>query len=391
LQVVITTNSPGEAAAWVKPVAKALYEQQVNVDVVVTPCTFASGQETSFLLGLEGIRTVYPPEKYWTIASGLEKLPREEQGCVLFLGGDILHARTLGRLLNYPVAVYSTGRADKHLDLVFVADNQTKAKVEKRIAKEKIEVVGDLMLSSLVKRGLPKKANQIALFPGSRNYVKSILPFFLGVAEEMKKVESDLEFVVSLSPFVTKEAITMALTEPNPRLGGVKGTLLGDETIRTASGLEVKYYKNHQYEIMESSSLALTIPGTNTAEMGFYGLPMLVILPLNIAREVPLQGVIGLIGTIPYLGPLFKEKLIWQRASSIGFTALPNRTANREIVPEIIQFLSVATLAKIALAYFHDKARLQTMTNNLRKFYPENNAHQLIADILLRRWGSGKE
>lgn len=390
MQVVITTNSPGETAAWVRPVALALFKLGVHVDVVVTPCTFASGKETAFLLKQEGIRNVYPPERYWAIATGREKIPREQNGCVLFLGGDILHAKRLGKILNYPVAIYSTGRADKNVDLVFVPNQKVKSQVLERVKEEKVKIVGDLMLSSLSYRQLPKNNNQIALFPGSRGHMQSILPFFLATAEEMKQRDSSLEFVISFSPFIGAEKIKNALKKPNQALGGVCGQLTSDRQIETNLGLKIPYYQNRQYEIMETSTLALTIPGTNTAEMAFYGLPMVVVLPLNIAREIPLEGLVGLIGSIPFVGPIFKEKLIWKKASTIKFTALPNLLVGKEIVPEVRGFLSADNLASFALEIFNDKRLLQEISKTLLTLYPENNADELIANTLVRRWGSAR-
>lgn len=387
MQVVITTNSPGETFAWVKPVALALYKLGVKVDVVVTPCTFASGQETSFLLQQEGIRQVYPPEKYWHLALGLIKIPREKSGCVLFLGGDIMHAQRLGWLLNFPVAVYSTKRANENLDLVFVPNQKVKEEVQKRVSENKIQIVGDLMLSNLYQRNLTKNPLQIALFPGSRSHFKSLLPFFLGVAEKMTKINSKLEFVISLSPFIEKEMLQMALKKPHPLLEGVTGSIIAEGVIETSAGVKVPFFYNKQYEIMETSALALTIPGTNTAEMAFYGLPMLVILPLNIARDIPLQGLVGLLGSIPYVGAVFKEKLIWKKAASITATALPNMLANQEVVPELRGFLDVTQVAEAAFLIYQDKEKLQEISLKLKELYPKSNAAEIIAQTLVRRWG----
>lgn len=387
VQVVITTNSPGETSAWVKPVAKALYNLGVKVDVVVTPCTFASGQETAFLLQQEAIRHVYPPDRYWSLALGRTKIPKEKSGCVLFLGGDIMHAQRLGNLLNYPVAVYSTKRANKNIDLVFVPNQKVKEEVKKRVRTDKIQIVGDLMLSNLTYGNLSKNPRQIALFPGSRHHFQSLLPFFLGVAEKMKEAQSDLEFVVSLSPFIKKTMLYQALKNQNPLLKGVTGRIIDENMLETSAGVKVPFFYNKQYEIMETSAFALTIPGTNTAEMAFYGLPMLVVLPLNIAREIPLTGLAGLIGSIPYLGLFIKERFIWKKAASITATALPNLLANQEVVPELRGFLDLNQVAEVALFIYQDKEKLHEISIKLKELYPKSNAAEIIAETLVRRWG----
>lgn len=387
MQVVITSNSPGEVFTWVKPVAHALNRLGAIVDVVLTPCTFATGQESFVLRKDKNIRHIYPPEDYWKIALGKQKIHREKTGCVLFLGGDIWHARRLGKLLGFPVVMYSTKRADKNLDLIFVPNNKVKEEVAKRVAVEKIQIVGDLMLSSLCMSGLPRKSNKLAFFPGSRDHVKSLLPFFLGTAEKLAKLQPELEFVVSLSPFVENEVLQEALKARSQSLLGVRGRLIEDNCIETDLGLKIPLFRGSQYEIMETSTLAITIPGTNTAEMAFYGLPFVTVLPLNIAREIPLQGIVGLIGNIPYLGPRFKEWLILKKAPSIRFTALPNMLADKEIVPELRGFLTIDELADFVKELYLDKYRLENISKNLLSLYPKNNAANIIAEEIVRRWG----
>ncbi|MDD2430717.1 MAG: hypothetical protein PHD88_02005 [Firmicutes bacterium] len=391
MQVVITTNSPGEVSAWVIPVAAILSKLGCNVDVILTPCTFATGKEADVLKKQGTIRRIYPPEKYWRIALGLEKIPRDGVGCVLFLGGDIWHAKRLGRLLNYPVAIYSTKRADKALDLVFVPNQNIKKEVAKRVSPEKIEVVGDLMFSSLKREGLVQKSNQIALFPGSREYVKSYLPFFLGTAELIKKRVNEVGFVISFSEFVTEKILREALKAPNPSLGGVRGKVVENNLIQTQNGLTIPFYYGKPHEIMETSALALTVPGTNTAEMAFYGLPLIAVLPFNIAREIPLEGLVGIFSNIPMIGPIFKERLVWKKAPSFGFIALPNIILGKEIVPEIKGFLDTEKLADFALDVFTDKQKLSQISEDLLAHFPKTETAKEIAESLYRRWGEKSE
>ncbi len=385
MQVVITTNSPGEVTGWVIPVAKILHTLGADVDVVLTPCAFATGKEADVLRQTGTIRRIFSPNRYWRIALGIEKIPRDGVGCVLFLGGDIWHARRLGKLLRYPVAVYSTKRADRDLDLVFVPNENVKEQVAKRVSSEKIEVVGDLMFSGLEVLGLPRKSNQIAIFPGSRAYVKSILPFFLAIAELIKERTPDLEFVISFSDFANRDLLKEALRQANPRLGGTTGRVERDAIV-TEKGLSIPFYFGRSHEIMETSALALTVPGTNTAEMAFYGLPHVAILPFNIAREIPLEGLVGILSGIPRFGPWMKERLIWKKAPSLGFVALPNIMSKKALAPELKGFLNAENVAEFVLGLYQDKEKLAEMSQNLLTHFPKTDTAERIATSLCKRW-----
>jgi lipid-A-disaccharide synthase len=81
--------------------------------------------------------------------------------------------------------------------------------------------------------------------------------------------------------------------------------------------VRVSAYQGLQYDIMQASDLAITIPGSNTAEMAGLGLPMVVALPLNKPESLPLEGIPGLIGRIPVFGPSLKRAAVLKAAARV--------------------------------------------------------------------------
>jgi lipid-A-disaccharide synthase len=80
--------------------------------------------------------------------------------------------------------------------------------------------------------------------------------------------------------------------------------------VETDGGLRIQAYRGRQYDLMSVSDLAITIPGTNTVELSFFGVPMVVALPLNHPERIPLEGLVGLIGNLPKLGKEVKRRIL---------------------------------------------------------------------------------
>src|SRR5690625_365173 len=116
MNVILTANSPGEVASWLRPAVAAFRElvPAARIRVCLAPCTFATGAEEAVVRSLPGVSAVYTPRE--TVAWALwGKRPADvdpgERGVVLYLGGDQFYAAALGRRTGWPAAVYTEGRA----------------------------------------------------------------------------------------------------------------------------------------------------------------------------------------------------------------------------------------------------------------------------------------
>ncbi|MFW6389571.1 MAG: sugar synthetase, partial [Halanaerobiales bacterium] len=115
------------------------------------------------------------------------------------------------------------------------------------------------------------------------------------------------------------------------------------------------------------TDLALTIPGTNNLELAYFGTPMIVLLPLNKPEDIPLEGVVGLIGEIPYLGKLLKQKLVPKIAARTDYVALINIIAEKRIAPEIRGIISPEDLVERVNYYLENKKELKAMQPRLKE------------------------
>ena len=166
-----------------------------------------------------------------------------------------------------------------------------------------------------------------------------------------------MQFVVALSPYTTREMLAGGLAEiaraaqrgasdpsgsfaDDALLDGLFSTgterLRADATLITSEGaVDVLFWRGASRAAMAGADLALTIPGSNTAELAAWGVPMIVCLPLARPEEVPLDGVLGYIDKIPLVGRKLKAKAVLKVAERTPYLALPNRIAQAIIAPEL--------------------------------------------------------
>ncbi|MCL4517131.1 MAG: hypothetical protein M1379_16330 [Firmicutes bacterium] len=407
--VVITTNSPGEVAAWVNPVVAELGRRApaARISVFMPPCRYASGAEKSVVLQMPGIASAAGPGEYLRYLL-LGRIPAGfrpgKRGVVLFLGSDLMHAVFLSRRLGFPAVAYTEGFVNWRGSFArfLVPYPSTRERLIARgTPPEKVRVVGNLMLDAVGARlsgaqreallGWTRPGPVVALFFGSRPFeIAFMAPFLLRAAELIAREAPEARFVSSISPFVSVEQLKSALAGPAPgrtnpgkaipggvtlEVEGSGGSVLeaagadlpGLLSIESAGGVKITALRGFQYDIMEMADLALTIPGTNTAELAFLGVPMVVAFPLNKPEEIPLEGLAGMAGNLPAVGPVLKRALIQKLDKRIRFTAQPNMIAREEIVPEIRGVLQPLDVALPAIQLLRDPARREAISARLRE------------------------
>ncbi|HEY9857656.1 MAG TPA: hypothetical protein V6D05_18060, partial [Stenomitos sp.] len=222
----------------------------------------------------------------------------------------------------------------------------------KRIHPRKLALVGNLMVDAVrpsydpnevrARLELSSEAPVVGLLPGSKPFkVKYITPLLLKAAELLWEEDPSIQFVLHQSPFTPLSQIAETLKDE--RLHGVTGGCGGrlvsikDQTyIFTPNGAQIRILgPEHHYQGMSVADMALTVPGTNTAELAILGVPMLVLLPLNKPEEIPLDGLAGQIGGLPLIGKPLKRMVVNALAKRLKLIALPNQRAGSEITPEL--------------------------------------------------------
>jgi lipid-A-disaccharide synthase len=357
MQVVVTVNGPGEVACWLYPLAHELKQRMpgVRICVAVVPCVFSSGSEANVLKSLPYV------DAYCTIDETMaliwrNKLPdgfrKKAPGFMLHLGGDSMFTIMLAKRLGIPALAY----VERPLAFQFLFDRVFYSGFErieglKEDATHKI--VGEMMVDaahlrcpdrSAAKKGRPV----VGLYPSSRMYLtKYVLPYYAAAAEKVAAVMPDVEWVISKSDFVDADFLRNLPDVNDGRpLEGVNLTWRregGREFLTTPNGLSMQVLS--PAEVAPTVRLALTVPGSNTAELATLGVPMILTLPTYKHEIAPLPGLAGHIGRIPVIGWRLKRFLAQQVLKHMKFLSHPNRRANRMVIPELVGELDAQDLA----------------------------------------------
>lgn len=353
--VVLVANSPGELSALVKPVAEELSKQHgTRVILVLTPCQYASGQEVEFAKITKGIAEIITAGEYrnWAIMNHQPKVNFADKGVVLFLGGDLLHAMLIAKKLRYPAYAYIQERIawKKFYRKFFVPDEQAYRRFSKQAAKNKLELVGNLMVDSVahLKKWEPEE-NVVTFMPGSRKWeIDYMTPFYKQVMDLIRVEAPHAGFQVVSSPFVKSHAIEGA--------------------------------KTVNFEDIHNSEIVVTIPGTNTAKIAARGIPMVVVFPLNHPEVIPMEGLADLLGKLPVMGRPFKKWVAGMVNKKTKYFALPNQKAGREIVPEIRGEIEPLGVALKVVELLRDKEARRSMSLDLTQAMGKPGAAKKIVE-----------
>lgn len=355
---VLVANSPGELSALVKPVAEELSKNKsLRVVLVLTPCQYISGKEVEFARTLRGVDAIISAGEYkkWALLNRKPKnLKFAEKGIVLFLGGDLAHAMLVARKLGYPAYAYLNERIawKDFFKRFFVPDQKTFSKFTKQVNKDKIKIIGNLMVDSVseIKKWDPED-NVVTFMPGSRKWeIDYMTPFYREVKDLMEREEKKLKFQIVSSPFVKARPI---------------------EGMKTIG-----------FDDIHNSEIVITIPGTNTAKIAARGIPMVVVFPLNHPEVIPMEGLADIIGKLPAVGKAFKRWVADTVNKKTEFFALPNQKAGREIVPEIRGTIEPLGVALKVLLLLKDKKSRKKMSGELMEAMGRPGAAKKIAEEL---------
>ena len=373
--IVLVANSPGELSALVKPVARAFKEKSKDSRVILflTPCQYASGKEVEYARKNLAVDEIVSAEEYrkWLFGKTLP-FTFGSSGVCLFLGGDLLHATMIAKKLNYKAYAYLSGNLIGWANFFrkfFIPDRQAlEYFLKKRIPDEKLKVTGDLMAEGINSQSrnearaawhLDPQSLVVAFMPGSRKWeIAFMLPLYEKIGKILKKNDPELKLMLIVSQFVSVETF-------------------------------LEYKEHHifdvfaNFESLNAADLAVTIPGTNTAQIAALGLPMLVVFPLDKPEVIPLEGVIHYISNIPVIRYPIKRFIAWLINKKTKFFALPNIKANREIVPEIRGKIDPQFAAEAIIKLLKDKAKLSQMSKEVKEAMGESGAASYIVEEIL--------
>ena len=136
---------------------------------------------------------------------------------------------------------------------------------------------------------------------------------------------------------------------------------------------------------MAETNLAITIPGTNTAQLAVLGIPMLVVFPLDKPEVIPLEGIGNIIDKIPLIGYGFKKLIAYYVQKNTKFWALPNIKTDQEIVPELVGKIAPQQVANKIVQLLKAPYLLATMKNKLPATLGPTGAADKITEEIISR------
>ena len=114
--------------------------------------------------------------------------------------------------------------------------------------------------------------------------------------------------------------------------------------------------------------LAVSIPGTKTAEAGSLGVPCLCLLPLNRPQDLPYIGLLGLLDWVPGARAI-KSRILLSMRDTIGLFAQPNQLAGEALIGELVEVVRVETVAELVEDLIKQDSHLDEVRARLLALY----------------------
>jgi len=226
-------------------------------------------------------------------------------------------------------------------------------------------VIGDLMASRIAmrSRSTPEKQIDVVFFTGSRPKQFDVFaPLVVMIARQLHLRKPQLRIALQRSLFIDDERwATFCATQP---VDGIQ--LVTQDSLDT----------------LAHSRLMISLPGTSTAESMYMGTPMMVLVPLNRLDLIQMDGLLGIIGSIPWLGTLLKKLAIMVMKTKNRKVALPNMIARREIVPELVGVLEPDKIAQRILEVLESPETLAEQRREFDRFMATTAAaDRIVAEL----------
>ncbi|MBT9587851.1 hypothetical protein IV102_31240 [bacterium] len=373
MKILITANSPGEVA-WIRPLAEEAQSRGWSIDVILYPCTFATGKEADVLRSYPALEKVW--EKGDLARLAWREGRRYPPGTgLIHLGGDLMYTAFLQWRWKWRCWSYLWARPwwDKAFTGYFSRNAQsTQGLLRRRVAPGKILEVGDLVVDAVLGQvpQIPEQdPNLITFLPGSRQEeIRHTIPFYSRVAEILLETRPQLRFQAMLSPFLSLSIVQGLLQrEVDPRMDSSTGKLEGDRYV-CQSGFVLPLVRDNSLSQTARSCLAISLPGTKTAEAACLAVPCLTLVPLNCPEWLPYGGLMGLLDWLPG-GKKWKGAWLLGQRSKVGLLAQPNQLLGLAIMPEIIDQVSAEMVAAAVNLLLDDRPGLHEKGLLLRQAY----------------------
>ncbi len=387
--IILVSNGPGELYTWVRPVLSELRRRapERRVTVSLVPCQFASGHETR-IAETFGADSVTSPNDFLGLLAGNRSAFGSSAGAVLGLGGSAGLALQLAERLHAPTYRYSfVPYWHKKLATLFVDAPRTAQRARLLGAPaSRLVVVGNLVADAVdLAEPVPHSGTpHILMLCGSRDgFAVHMVPFMLALADALHTHYPNARFVWPVSRLLSPEAIEQGISgAQRDTLGGIPGTREG-EAVVTPSGARLELVpESTRYAHMRAADLAVTIPGTNTLELGVAGVPSVVLLPLNKPEVIPLEGPGHWLSLVPLVGTALKRRAVLLAAPHLP-VSLPNNLSGEPLMLELKGVLTRDGVLREVLALLGDVRGLERRRARLLETMPRPGAAAKLVSHLL--------
>ena len=391
MEAILVSNGPGELYTWVQPLVKVLKKHYPNIriHICLIPCQFASGKESEIAKGF-GVSSVKSPQDFLAFrmrGEGLLDL-HSSQGFVLSLGGNSHMALHIAKTYRLPCYRYTfSPHWNKGFAGLFVHDEAARHKALNLGApQEKVHGVGNLVADAVEAAPQVDDTGEphVLLMLGSRpQFLPALLPLYAALVDRLGRLYPQARFVAPLSRLISGEVLEHALSGKGALPDISVPCRREGDSILTPNGSAIELLPEEaRYSQMRSATIALSIPGTNTLELGIAHLPSIILLPLNQPEVIPLEGIAHWIGKLPLIGKYIKR---WAILAAVrrGHASLPNRLSGEEIMLEFKKIIVVDEVVGAAQQLLDDEGARRYRQERLAATMPHPGAAQrLLAKVL---------
>ena len=370
--------------------------------MALVPCPYATGAEVEVIRSWGAADEVWrPAQTTWRWLKGREP---KGLGAIGFLGGDPWHALLLKRRFGQSAVAYfpefSSWEKTRWLggfDQIALGYRPTEvnSSSDERLKIREGRFIGDLRVDAVrnrleafdVQKAREASGQTLAIFPGSRwLHLKASLGPFLSMADRLYEERPDRRFILSVSPFVSRKQLADAAANPFPLgLAASKAEIRGDYLV-TELGAPVELVWGDPYRVIAECDLALSLPGTNTAELGIAGKP--AVIPLSYRVPVGGGGLLGLLDRVLGFGFL-KRYLKEHKYQRLKLLALPNQLAGRMIMPEFFVRDDLSDLFDFLSRLLDDPNERRRIGEEARTVMGPTGAAERFVDLLEMAVGRG--